>query len=239
MRLVSIFADAYQLWRRDRDLWLRVAGFFFFMPALALYWFAPLPALKDVETEAAQKLVAAWFEANAIGLLGFILLITFGYGVVLTLLLDDRKPVLANAITRALRLLPGLTLASFLTGMLVGLGLIAFVVPGLYVAGRVLLTLPVLVAEPERGPFGALIVSVQRSHARGWMLMAVTVSGFLAVQFAAGLIGGIADAAGASSGPVEFACDVLFAAVAAAGALAQALLQAAAYRVLTGARQGI
>ncbi len=242
MNLSRVFADAYALWRQDRDLWLRIAGFFFFMPSLALYWFVPLPELKEGDPEAAQKLVAAWFESNAIGLLCFVLIITFGYGVVLTLVLDRERPVLASAITRTLRLLPGLALASFVTGTLVGLGLLAFIVPGLYIAGRTFMTLPALVAEPRRGPFGALLAAIQQSHRRGWMLVAVTVSVFFAVQLLGGVVAGVANAAGVPAnggGPLGFVCDALMAVVASSGALAQAFLQAAAYRALGGARQGI
>lgn len=241
MNLARVFADAAALWQRDRDLWLRIAGFFFFMPALALYWFAPLPDVDDLAPEVARKAVVQWFESNAIGLLGFMLIITFGYGVVLTLLLDDKRPALGSGIARALRLLPALALTSFVVGLLVSLGLFALFVPGLYIAGRTFLALPALAAEPKRGPIGALVTAVQRSHGRGWLLCFVVLTAVVCTQLAASAAGALGAVLGSDivGSPAHLVSGIVLAAVAAAGALAQALLQAAAYRAADGARQGI
>jgi hypothetical protein len=97
-----------------------------------------------------------------------------------------------------------------------------------------------LVAEPKRGPFGALFAAIQRSHRRGWILFAVPASIFFVQLLGSSVVETVARLLGGETGgPVHFIFSALEAAIMAAGALALALLQAAAYRVVAGARQGI
>lgn len=244
MRVIGVFADAAALWRRDRDLWVRLAGFYFFVPALAILLFVPPNEVHiDPNPSDMSVLLRQWFEyfyANAWWSLSFTLWQVYSVGVVLILVLDPARPSVSAAIGRALRALPGLVLAYLGASVLVGAGLCAFVVPGLYLIGRTLLVQPILIAEPQVGPLGALVASVQRSHRRGWMLFFVFVSVILAQFVASSVIGSFGELAGETgSVPVHFVVSVLEAAVFAAAALAQALLQAAAYREVAGARRGI
>jgi hypothetical protein len=244
MMVTRVFADAAALWRRDRDLWVRLAGFYFFVPALAILLFVPRtevhidPNPSDVGVVLRQWF--AYFYANAWWSLSFTLWQVYSVGVVLILVLDPERPSVSAAIRRALRALPGLVLAYLGASVLVGTGLCVFVVPGLYMIGRTLLVQPILIAEPQVGPLGALVASIQRSHRRGWMLFFVFVGAVIAQFVASSVIGTFGDLAGETgSVPVHFVVSLFEAAVFAAAALAQALLQAAAYRELTGARRAI
>jgi len=241
MNLARVFADAAGLWQRDRDLWLRVAGFCFFLPALALQLFVSLPDLSGLEKEALSNALVAWAGANASWLAALAVWQVYSCAVVLLLVLDPARPTLGAALVRTLRLMPGLSLAYLAAMLLVGTGASFFIVPGLYLFGRTYLTLPVLVAEPERGPLVALISAIQRSHRRGWLFFLIPLTAFLVQN----LVGSVFAAAGGALGaavegtPAHLIFGVLLAGVAAAGALAQTLLLAAAYRGITGAKQGI
>jgi hypothetical protein len=240
LNLARVFADAAALWQHDRDLWLRVAGFLFFVPALALQAFLPFPDLRDLSPEAAQPLILSWVQAQGGWLFAYLVAQTFGYGVVLTLVLDPSRPPLGAAILRTLRQLPWLVLAYLAVLVLAGTGFTLFILPGLYILGRTVLTLPILIAEPARGPMGALIAAVRRSHGRGWRVLLVTMSAFSVTYLLAGTVAGAGRALGSESQlAVRILFDLLLAGVATASALAQALLQAALYRSVGEARQGI
>jgi len=240
LNLARVFADAAALWRQDRDFWVRIAGVLFLLPELALLVFVPLPDLRSLAPEAAQLALVQWMVAQWSWLLAYVVARVFGSGVVLSLLLDASRPPLAAALRRSLVQLPWLVLAYLAVLLLVGFGFTLFIVPGLYILGRTYLTLPILVAEPQRGPIGALIAAVRASHGRGWLFLLVTMSAFSVAYLAAGVVGAIGVALGADSQPaVDMVIDLLLAAVAAASALVQVLLQAAAYRGLDAAKQGI
>ncbi|MES2444329.1 MAG: hypothetical protein V4574_15990 [Pseudomonadota bacterium] len=244
MNIARVFVDAVALWRHDRDLWIRVASFYFFVPVFAVLLFVQ-PSQVPVEVRpgdlsalAQQMLVT--FRGQAWWLVPLTVWKVYSLGVVLILVLDPARPSLATAILRALRMLPGLMLAYLGAGLLVGAGLGLFIVPGLYLVGRTMLTQPILVAEPHRGPIGALIVAVQRSHRRGWTLFFVLLCAILMQLCAESLVSTVgALLGGATNGLAHLVFSALGAAVIAAGSLAQALLQAAAYRELCAARQGI
>jgi hypothetical protein len=245
MMLSDVFVGAAATWRRDRDVWLRVAGFFYFVPAFAVLLFAPraeaaMPANQPADLNALAQAMLDNFYANAWWSVPFDLWQVFAGGVVLVLALDRAQPSVGSAILQALRLLPGLAIAYLLASMMTGVGLVLVIVPGLYAIGRTALAQPILVAEPRLGPIGALIAAIQRSHRRGWLLFFIMSSALLVQIFASGIANGFGELAGGkTNGAVHFVFAAIDAAIFAVCALAQNLLQVSAYRVVEATRQGI
>jgi hypothetical protein len=238
MILTKVYAEAAALWLRDRDLWLRVGGVFFFLPAFAITLFAQFPDFETMSKDSARQ--EAWLQSLSPWFLGCGIWLLFSTAVILVLALDTKRPAAGTAIVRALRMFPGLLLANLATSLAVSAGTSLFIVPGLYILGRTFLTQPLLVAEPGLGPLGAVVASIQNSHRRGWMFAFVPISAGFAT-FCAGVV---AETFGALAGsglyaPVHFIFAALDAAALAGGLLAMALLQAAAYRVLGRTSKGI
>gem|GEM_PF-1574517 len=91
-------------------------------------------------------------------------------------------------------LFPGVLAVVLLSGLGIGVGIVLFVVPGLYLATRWLAVLPVAVIE-RPGVFASFRRSAQLVRGRGWDVFAFVLLGFLllvAVQilllFAGGLV---------------------------------------------------
>ena len=231
LTFAGVFSDAGALWRRDRDILMRVAGVYFLLPAFATQLFLVPPDRTGLGEEEVAAQTFAWYGATLHWHLANLLAGMFGSAVLLVLLLDPARPTLAQAMARALRLLPGLLLASAGVLVLVVLGSMAFLIPGLYLVGRTWLTGAVLVCEPGRGPIGAITGSIQRTRKRGWLLLAVAMTIFSATYLMA-VIANVATLQLAAL-PVRTAIDALQAAVAAGAGVAQILLQVAAHRRLT------
>lgn len=236
LRFAGVFADAGAIWRGERELLLAVAGVFLLVPVFGLRLFLPELDLKTVPEDALWPAIAAWYGDNALWLAGQLVLQAIGAATILALLLDPARPTVGEALARAVRLLPGLMLGLAGILLLAGFGSFLFVVPGLYALGRTFLVWPVYVAEPGQGPFRAFAEAIRRTDRHGWMLLLVSMAIWLPAYLAAG----ICDAAGASAGPLgKGLADLLVALVSAAAQLGQLLVQAAAYRGLTGARKGM
>ncbi len=227
------FAEALALFRRDRDVHLWVAAFFFFLPAFAGRLFLPEPQVADLDPDATMTALLQWFADNAHWIAAQVLVQLLGVGTLLVLLLDSARPTIAQALMRALRLLPWLLLAQLLSLALVMLGTALFVLPGFYAIGRTFLTMAILVAEPERGPFGAFGASIARTHQLGWLLALMAVVVYIASSVPASV------GAPASLPLAKVLLDAIGAASVAAGGLAQVLLQIAVYRQLAAPRQGM
>lgn len=243
MRLgfAAVLGDAAALWRANRDLLVRVTAVFFFLPAFAMQLFPVAEVSLDVATDAPPKqLLQVWFDLMTLlwpWVLGTTLAQTLGTALLLVLLLDERRPTLSEALGRAIRLAPALFVALILSFALVGVGLGIFILPGLYAIGRTLLTGAVLVGEHQTNPLKAIAIGIARTTGNGWML-------FLLMFLAAAcfwLPESLIEQPRRSLEAVPAAWALLGgagAAVAAAAALAQLLLQVAAYRVLSS-KQGI
>lgn len=240
--LSGVFADAGALWRRDHDLLVRIGAVFLFLPALAGNLFLVLPDMpKDADQQAAMTALLNWYGANAHWLAGQFALQVFGCGAVLAVVLGPGRTTVGEALKRTLRLMPALALLWAMMLVLVGAGMLLLFVPGLYLLGRLFVAMPVLVAEPGRGPFEALAQGFRRTERRGWMLLLVdmmpALASLLVVMVVSGFAAGLPDSGAGQAARALF--DAVISAVGALALLAQLLLQAAAYRLLTGARQGM
>lgn len=240
--LARAVADAAAQWRRDRDVLTRVAAVFFFLPSLAFRLFvpepAPLPEGIEVTPEMAVEQMLGWLGANAHWLLGERLIESFGCAVLLAMLLDPRRLQLGDAMREAARRFGLFVVASVAALALVGLGWMAFVLPGLYLVGRTFLVGAVVMAEPDR-PAAALLpraIAITRGH--GWVLLLVATALFATSYFGAVFVGEALFAlqgGGPVLAAVQMLLDMLGAALSAAVVLATVLVQASLYRALAAA----
>ena len=240
-------ADAWAMWRADRDLLLRIAGLFLFLPQFGiLLLLPPMPPLAVTEgmDEAAQRELAQQIVAWASSYGGWYvlgaLLVQAGTLVVLMLYLERDRPDLGQAMSRSLRLFPRFLLAMIIVGLPIGLGVLTLIllIPGIYLLGRLLAVGPVLVAEAP--------ISVSRSIARSWALTrghGIALAGLMAITIFGGSVltapFTLLDKSlrAAVPNPVAIAMvDAAAAAVTVAALLATVLIQIAAYRRLVASK---
>ena len=237
-----VLRDAWALFRRDRDVLLRIAGPFLFLPTYALALLVPAPPAPDAAAADSQAATQAWVEA--VGNWGaahggwFLLSYAIAYvggAAMLSLYLDPVRPDVRGALRRAATLAPRFLLAMLVLLFPAGLGLLLWVIPGLFFMGRTMLVAPVLVADR---PVAALT-----GIARGWRLgrgASLSLTALSAFTYVSGWIASTPFLAldgwlrqGADANPVPIAIvDAGAAAVATASGLAGTLVALAAYRRL-------
>jgi len=243
IRYSAVLADAWARFRRDRDLLIRTAAPFLYLPALALELLVPAPPARSAASGSDEAALLAWADAFGVWLtangpwyaLAYVIQ-TFGAGAVLSLYLHEPQPEARGALARSAALLPRLLLAAMLVALPAGAGLLLWVVPGLYVLGRTMTAAPILVAEAPNGATAAVIRALGLSRGAGLILAAATgtvllVGYVLALPFA--LLGAQAEP-GSLIGVIA---SLSSAAVTASAALANVLLAISAYRMLS-ARHG-
>lgn len=239
--LNGILAEAGMLARNNLDLLGRIAAVFFFLPAFAqqLFFAMPVPP-EDLPAAEAWKRFVEWTAAHLHWNLLFGLFQLFGSAVIFLLLLGSARPSLGDALGRTLRLMPGLIMVWLGAGLLVMLGSVLFVVPGLYLLGRTFVVGVTYVDQPERGPGAALTGGILHTRGKGWLFTGICVLVLLATSIALSFVDAIAAAlaaAGLAAAVVKPLADGCAAAIAATGALAQAVMQVAAYRLLSAASE--
>jgi hypothetical protein len=161
----AVWADTTDMLRQHREAIVAIAGLLLLVPNWASGFFGGQPDVEGVKTVAdifaaqGDHLLANWPILLPLGLVSL-----FGGIAVLALLLRPELPRIGDALIFALKLLPVYFVVSILTGILTGLGAIAFFIGLFYIAGRLLPVLPIVVAEADKG------AGIWGTIARGWEL---------------------------------------------------------------------
>ncbi|QNA84790.1 hypothetical protein G4G27_12900 [Sphingomonas sp. So64.6b] len=242
--MAGTLADAWAMWKADRGLLLPVAGLILFLPLFAIMLLAPaMPPLSvDPEmTDAARRVVAETVSNWMLTYGGWYLLasaiVQYGALVILILYLQADQPDLGAALARAFRLFPRYLPAMIITGLPLGFGqfFVLFLLPGLYLFGRLMVVGPILIAEPQP--------SIRRSVGRSWVLTrgnGLTAAALAGVTVLGGALAALPFVlidhrltAAKMANPVVIAMvDAAAAGVTAASMMAVALIQIAFYRRL-------
>lgn len=236
----TLIADAFVLWRADRDMLMRVASAFVLLPALAAALFLQPALAKTIEalppddTLAPFRATMAWMTANAPWLLLAQIAANFGALTIVMLYLDRPQPDLRGALRQALRYLPAYVVAMLIVSMVASIGLFALVIGYFYVLARLSLIGPAMVVERERNPLAALARSIALTRGHGFALTGVVIIVLLAGHIAQSPFS-ILDAWIAVHAPNPIAraiVDVAASGITALTAIAAALVQVAAWRRL-------
>ena len=182
------WADVVAMVRANLGVLLAVAGTFIFLPDFARTLFVPGPELKQFDWTAVVAL-NAYFAANFVPIVFAALVMRFGEAAVLVLLLDPRRPTVSEALERAIRLLPAYFILNLLTTLLAFLGVVAFVVPGLYLIGRTAVASPALIAGPMANPLSAIERSLALTRGKGWLIAGLVFLVAIVTGIAAGAFG--------------------------------------------------
>jgi hypothetical protein len=176
----AVWADTVKMLKSHGSLIAAVAGVFLLLPTLLTGYFLPQPAPNEAEPFAPMldHFVNNWpwlMLGNLFNMIGAI--------AIYLLLLRGRDQTVGRAIAAALPILPFYLLMSILTNLAIGIGLGLFILPGIYLLGRLFPSSPVLVAEQPRNPLAAVKASWALTRGRGW-----AVAGLVAIVFLVGML---------------------------------------------------
>lgn len=164
--------DIVALARANASILLAIAGAFVFLPAMAAS-FVTTPFVPPPADAALREIVQAYldyYSANWLPLLVVGLLSALGQLLLYVVLLDKRRPRVGEAFGIAAGLFLTFFVTSILVRLLVAGGLLLFIVPALYLIGRLLLSGAVVAAEGRRNPLGAIARSFALTQAQGWRI---------------------------------------------------------------------
>lgn len=230
----AVWNDTVALLKRHGGLIGAVAGVFIFLPLLLTGYLLPTPAS---ETDPFGALSVYYGEVwpwlllssvvNALGAIAIYRLIFTGPNV-----------TVGQAIGGAAALLPFYFLLSIISSFAIGVGFLLFIVPGIYLIGRLLVSGPAMVAENRRNPLDALGESWRLTAGKGWavagLIIVVALAGFIAAFVATAIPGTIVVLAAGRDGIGQLLLALLTAAANTGLYMVLIVLLAAIYRALRG-----
>lgn len=237
----AVWDDTMQLLRRHGSLLLAVAGVFFLLPGLLVAYVFPQPTSASGEDVVA--LMVTYYQEHWVWLLLSSIASMIGTIALYLLLFDRQDRTVGGAIAAALPILPFYFLMSLLSGLAIGLGLSLFVLPGLYLLGRLAPASAVMVAEDKRSPFAALSGSWSLTRKRGWkvagLLLIVVVVGYVLSFIVTAVLGSVFLLALGRDGLGGLLNLILRGAVSAVFITVLIVLLAAIYRALRGTAEPV
>ncbi|MGP1354681.1 MAG: hypothetical protein ACTS1Z_15305 [Parasphingopyxis sp.] len=229
--------EVRQLLGREMQLLVAIAGVFFLLPGLVLSFV--LPPIADVSS---LGVIVAALQPYLPLIILVSLVQMIGQLAIWVLVMASDRPTVAEAIKAALLFLPFYFLINILSNIIVGAGLLLFILPGIYLACRLAPIGAIAVAENVRNPFAAIQRSfaVTKSNALPIFAFLLIVGiTFLLISLAVSFVfGTLFVIVGLEMGPGETGATLLAfvtGIVSAAGTTIFALMQVAIYRQLTGA----
>jgi hypothetical protein len=232
------WADLTAMFRANWLVLLTITGAFVFFPGFALFTFLPLPEPpQGAQAGNALTLIYNYYTANIVWFVLVTAITTFAQGAMLVLLLDRARPTVGEALALAARLFPALFLAQVLTNLAIGAGMALFIVPGIYLLGR-LVVVAARIAERRLGnPIQAIAESWALTDKRGWRIAGLVLLVALVAWIAFSAAQSVMTIAGSFVVPADARHVVAGFANALSSAalnLMMVVLGAAIYRQLTG-----
>lgn len=184
--------DAKALLRGQRDGVIAIAGALWFFPTWLSGYLTRNSEMGSGENFAdliiaVQQMYAAYWYI----LLPTMLIGLWGTTSLYALLTRGDLAKNGDALRLGLALLPVYFLAQLLTGWAIMLGMLLFILPGVYLIGRLLAVGAVIVAEPSRGVIGSLRHGWELTQGQGWrialfflvIMLITTIAYFVASLF--------------------------------------------------------
>ena len=167
-----------------------IAGLFLFLPDWIARLFAGQPDLQGATTPAQMLLAfqSFYLENSAVllptGLLGF-----FGAVAIYVLLTRADMSTIGSALAKALALLPFYFLVQISGGLIMLGGFLLFILPGMYLSGRLTPLGAIAVAETDRGFAGAFSRAWELTRGNGWTVFFLTLVVALVASLTAMIVG--------------------------------------------------
>jgi hypothetical protein len=235
----AVWADTGRLLRAHGALLAAIAGVFVFLPTLLVGYFFALPEPATTDFNVYLREVAGYVKAHLIWYVLQSFVVMVGTAAMLRLVFPPRVTV-AGAIWFGVMLLASYSILTLMTNILVFVGLLLLLLPGLYLWGRVLPAGPAMVAEGRRNPLDALKRGFALSRGQGWailgLLLIVLIPGAILIWVIQQLVGILFIlAAGQEVGKLLTA--TVYCALNAIFAVVMTMLSAALYRALAAPGQ--
>lgn len=232
----AVWDDTVRMLKANSSLLAALAGVFLFLPSLLIAYFLPQ---QQVSADKAIANFISYMGTNIHWLILTRVVNMVGTLAMLILLFQRAGVTVGAAIGQSLRYLPGYFLASAFSNLMIGAGLLLFLIPGLYLFGRLTPLGPVLVGEERRNPIDAIRRSFQVTKGRGWaiigLVLIVGIAGFI-LSFAVTAVTGALLLLIAGKGLGGFLLLILQSAATAALSTILVVLFAAIYRSLASER---
>ena len=184
----AVWGDTLRMLRENARLLAAVAGAFLFLPAVLVAVLFPEP--QTAEVDRIFPVLIEYYSGIWHWLLLKALVAMIGAAAMLRLVLKPGTSV-GGALAFGVMLLPFYFLLSLISGLIIGLGILLLIVPGLYLIGRLIPAGPLMVAENRRNPIEVIGRSFEITRGHGWAVFGLVLIVAVVAIIVAGITGAL------------------------------------------------
>lgn len=228
--------EVSRMLRAETRLIVPIAGVFFLLPAALVDLFGPSYSSASTLAEA-MAIVRPYLPALFVS----VLVQYVGQLAIFSLMLSPERPTVGGAIARGFALLPFYVLVMLVSNLMLAVGFLLLILPGLYLLARLAPLSAVFVAEDRRWPFPAIARSFEITKGNalpifGFLLIVglIYIVLVLAASFVLGAIFGVAGFGMERGEAGATTLAFIGAVISAAGTTVFTLMAVAIYRQLAG-----
>lgn len=169
------WGDVVAMARAHLEVLLVVAGVFILLPGFAVALYVAQPVGRIETLAEATRVINAYFAANWLPLLLASVATRMGEATILAVLLNDRRQTVSQSLALAAKLLFPFVLLNLIMNFAFVAGLFIFIIPGVYLIGRLAVAAPAMIADRDSNPLGAIARSLALSRGKGWAITGLVV----------------------------------------------------------------
>lgn len=187
--------------RHQRHVVWLIAALCFGLPALAIAWLGPdiqamLP--KDATPQQVWAVYAQAFRPMIKWYLLIYLISLVGQMMIWAIWLAPPGQRIGDLMRRGVALAPSFLVVSLITGVAMGLGFAALIIPGIYLLGRLSIAGPVMAITGDANPINVVQKTWAWSANNGWRIaafvIAITIGLLIVLSVFSGVVGGLVSA---------------------------------------------
>lgn len=171
LNYMDCWNGAMAILREHKEAILAIAGVFLFLPSVLLTQFVGQPNVEGLTDSAAiQAANMAFFSENWFSYVLMLLVTAIGSLSIYTVFSPSFKGTVSDALVRSLGLLLYFIITNLIVAVLMAFATFMFIIPGLYLFGR-LAVVPMIVADQQqRNPVNAIQESWKTTKNNGWAI---------------------------------------------------------------------
>lgn len=184
--------DAVAMLKDHWALLLPIAGVFLFLPGFALgaLFPPPEPAANANPQQIFEGLIA-YLRSLAPYMLMASILGTIGTVAMSKVLIGPQGTSVGDAIKLGLTLIIGVFVATWLSQVAIGLGIVLLIIPGLYLFSRLSLIVPIATASQTGNPISLIKASWDLTRENAWSILGFLILIVIVLGIASVIISGI------------------------------------------------
>lgn len=189
----AVWREARKLFAAHSEAIVAIAGFFIFMAAWISAYILPPLLLADMDDmQGSIRQISNYFEGNWHILVPNMLISMFGSLILYVLLAGRGLAKVGDALSGAAIIFLPYLAASILVGWATFAGFLMFIIPGLYLTGRLALLPAVMTQYPDLNIMGAVRQTWQTSKGATWAILILMLFVAVVVRLLSGIVMSIA-----------------------------------------------